>query len=273
MSGLEESWGVAESAEAAWMWSLGGSSASDVAEGIGLTVRRVGGGVLWALRDDPTGGFFCRAVGQGVSEPLTADVLDELVRTAAAAGAPVVCVQPSPRVITPEVSALLADRGFAAGRTWEKLLRDVSAPPEVTTDLRIAGVEPDRAEGYATVTRTAFGMPDLLQPLVAAQTRAAGWMTYGAFDRDELVGGAAMFVHGEVAALSGAATLPSHRGRGAQRALMARRIADAAAAGCRWIATETGSETAEDPNPSLHNMHWAGFTTLYQRTNWVRRLG
>jgi GNAT superfamily N-acetyltransferase len=255
------------------MWTLGGGSAQDVAENIGLTVRRSGGGVLWALRDDPTGGFFCRAVGLGIHEPLTADVLDALVAAASEAGAPVVCLQPSPRVLTPEVTELLAAHDFAVGRTWEKLLRDTSEPPQADTDLRIEVVGPEHAEEYATVTRAAFGMPDLLQPLVAVQTRTPGWTTYGAFDGDTLVGAAALFVDGATGALSGAATLPSHRGRGAQRALMSRRLADAAEAGCRWVATETGSETPDEPNPSLHNMHWAGFTTLYRRTNWIRRFG
>jgi hypothetical protein len=53
---------------------------------------------------------------------------------------------------------------------------------------------------------------------------------------------------------------------------MSRRIADAAAAGVRYIATETGSETDDSPNPSLHNMHWAGFTTLYPRRNYNKIL-
>jgi hypothetical protein len=32
------------------------------------------------------------------------------------------------------------------------------------------------------------------------------------------------------------------------------------ARGCRWLATETGSETPERPNPSLHNMRRKGLT-------------
>jgi hypothetical protein len=31
--------------------------------------------------------------------------------------------------------------------------------------------------------------------------------------------------------------------------------------------TETGAETPEDPNPSLHNMHRMGFRDLYGRQN------
>jgi hypothetical protein len=52
---------------------------------------------------------------------------------------------------------------------------------------------------------------------------------------------------------------------------MARRITDAVAHGCDWVTTETGAETAEHPNPSLHNMRRSGLTELYERRNWVWR--
>ena len=39
-----------------------------------------------------------------------------------------------------------------------------------------------------------------------------------------------------------------------------------------FLGTETWSEYDEAKNPSLHNMHWAGFRTLYQRRNYVRVL-
>jgi hypothetical protein len=53
---------------------------------------------------------------------------------------------------------------------------------------------------------------------------------------------------------------------------MSRRIADAARAGAKVLGCETWSESEGNLNPSLHNMHWAGFRTLYRRANWVRRL-
>lgn len=261
---------LAETVEAAWMWSL--AAHGDAAQDIGLSCLRVGGGVVWALRDDPTGGFFCRAVGQGIREPLTDAVLDELVEVATAAGAPCVVLQPSPYAVGNGVARLLAEHGFSAGRTWEKLVRDTSPPPAAETDLRVEAIGPELAEEYAVVSRAGFGMPDLLQPLVVAEVSTPGWTAYGAFDGDRLVGAAALFVDGASGALSGAATLESHRGRGAQRALMARRIEDAARVGVLTLGTETGSETVDAPNPSLHNMHWAGFRRLYSRQNWVRTL-
>src|SRR5207245_6795471 len=99
----------------------------------------------------------------------------------------------------------------------------------------------------------------------ARQATASGWAAWGAFDGDQIVACGMLFLHNGVGQLSGAATLPSHRGRGAQLALMKARIEAAAGLGARWITAETGSETPEDPNPSLHNMCRAGLELLYHR--------
>ena len=67
------------------------------------------------------------------------------------------------------------------------------------------------------------------------------------------------------------ATRPSHRRRGAQGALLARRIRDAADLGCRWLVTETGEDLPERPNPSFRNMLRTGFELAYQRANYLFR--
>jgi L-amino acid N-acyltransferase YncA len=65
--------------------------------------------------------------------------------------------------------------------------------------------------------------------------------------------------------LGAAGTVASHRGRGAQGALIARRIEDARARGCHSFTTEI----APEPNPSAHNMERAGFHVAYSRPSWV----
>ena len=81
----------------------------------------------------------------------------------------------------------------------------------------------------------------------------------------------ATFVTADVAWLGFGATLESHRGRGGQSAMFARRLADARIAGCRLAITETGEDTPEEPNPSYRNMLRAGFELAYLRPNLVRR--
>ncbi|MCO8273957.1 hypothetical protein M1L60_25490 [Actinoplanes sp. TRM 88003] len=81
----------------------------------------------------------------------------------------------------------------------------------------------------------------------------------------------ARYLDGADAGLNAAATLPSHRGRGAQSALIAARAAAAAEAGCRHVHAETWKPADGAPNPALANLLRAGLTPLYERDNWVWR--
>jgi hypothetical protein len=62
------------------------------------------------------------------------------------------------------------------------------------------------------------------------------------------------------------ATLPAHRGRGAQTALIARRVADAVAAG----ATLAVAETIENGG-AFRSYQRCGFALAYLRENWVMK--
>jgi GNAT superfamily N-acetyltransferase len=78
-----------------------------------------------------------------------------------------------------------------------------------------------------------------------------------------------MFVDGEGAWLGLMATVEAFRGRGAQKALLHRRLRDAQAAGCSWATADTAQPTPTKPNPSLHNMQAVGFTISYERADYV----
>lgn len=72
-------------------------------------------------------------------------------------------------------------------------------------------------------------------------------------------------IEGDIALLAGACTIPSARGRGAQAALLASRLADAGARGCTMamIVTSVGST-------SQRNAEREGFRVAYTRTKWRR---
>ena len=175
-------WQRAEYAERAYMASLRTDPGVAADNRLGTVVAEVGGGVVWATPDDPTGGFFCRAVGQGVAEPLTPTVVDEVVRVAVDAGAPAIGLQPSPEAVTDDLLTALSERGFGPGRTWDKLYRDAAPSPTADTELRVDEVGPELAEEYASIVLHAFGMPEQCRGFVAAQLTTPGWSTYGAFD-------------------------------------------------------------------------------------------
>jgi hypothetical protein len=80
-----------------------------------------------------------------------------------------------------------------------------------------------------------------------------------------IVATAAMSVRGECAALFAGSTLPEHRHRGWQIAMIRDRIARARDAGARII-----HAAAAPAGTSERNFHRCGFTTLYTRTRWDR---
>ena len=96
-----------------------------------------------------------------------------------------------------------------------------------------------------------------------------GWEHYAAWDGDRLVATGGLFVAGRTAWFGLAATLDSHRGQGAQSALITQRFASARARGCEWIVTETAEQKPEHPAPSYRNLLRLGFTEAYMRDNYV----
>jgi GNAT superfamily N-acetyltransferase len=96
---------------------------------------------------------------------------------------------------------------------------------------------------------------------------AAGLRHYLALRDGVPAGGASMHMAGGVAQLTGAATLPQHRRRGVQSALLSARLADAAAEGCDLavVTTQPGSK-------SQQNVQRNGFDLLYARAILVKPL-
>jgi hypothetical protein len=93
-----------------------------------------------------------------------------------------------------------------------------------------------------------------------------------AFRGDDAVASGSLFVHGDVGWISFGSTLPSYRRLGAQGALMARRIREGIAAGCRWLVSEAEEDLPDRPNVSYHNMMRTGFRLAYPRANYIVEL-
>ena len=75
--------------------------------------------------------------------------------------------------------------------------------------------------------------------------------------------------HGQVGWIGIGATVPEHRGKGGQSALLAARIQAAAEAGCEVVVTETGEPVDGQPNGSYRNIVRAGFEPQYVRPNYL----
>lgn len=269
--------GLAETAEAEFMLALHDGAPTEAKAALGMRSERVAGGVAVVMAGDPTGGYWNKALGFGVTEPVTEDLVAHLVDLYATAGAPAMCLQVAPAVLPDDWDDVCARHGVVAGDVWAKLLRPAGAPTaSSSTDLRVGLVGAADSDAYARVLAAGFGMPPE-PPLLSMFARAAaggrGFSAYGAWDGDELVAVANLHVSGPVAAFCGAATLPEARGRGAQSAFMRVRVEAARAEGCSWMSAETWQEFDGAHNPSLHNLVRSGFVEVYDRRNWVWRPG
>jgi ribosomal protein S18 acetylase RimI-like enzyme len=165
--------------------------------------------------------------------------------------------------------------GLRRYNAWMRLSRELtslpSAPP---TEFEIRLIDRSEAAVFGRLVADAFGWP-ALDPLAAATVGRPRWQHYLAYDRDRAVAAAAMCVVGPAAWFGFAATHEGARGRGAQKALVVRRLQDAAAAGCRWVSVETAQLTPEKDAPSFRNLRRLGFEVAYERPNylWTRASG
>jgi hypothetical protein len=116
-------------------------------------------------------------------------------------------------------------------------------------------VHPDETSGHAeTYPREA------IEAVFTDFLLARGFRRYLARLDGEPAGAASLFVHRDVAFLAGATTLPTFRRRGVQNALLARRLADAAVAGCSIACMTTAPGTRSQKNAQRN-----GFSLLYAR--------
>ncbi|HEY4226897.1 MAG TPA: hypothetical protein VGM49_01055 [Candidatus Limnocylindrales bacterium] len=239
--------------------------------GLGVQLEDIGGAVAFALTGLDNA-FFNRVVGLGIDQPATrADVaraakwFHGLSRTWS-----VMTVAETAK--PSELADWAQAEGYFVSRSWPKLWRPLDGDlPIASTDIRLLPIGREHVEAFERITVQAFDFPEQVGPLASGAIGRDGWTHYLGFDGDTPVSTGATYVMGDVAWLGFGATLPTHRGRGAQSAMFARRLADARAAGCRLAITETGPDTPEEPNPSYRNMLRAGFELAYMRPNYVRR--
>lgn len=212
--------------------------------------------------------LFNRVIGLGLDRPATEDDLSAIRDAYREAGVGKWVLQLIPRAAPPDLQERARAAGFGAPSSrWAKMWRGGGAVPAVDTDLSVDEVVGDEAAAaWAEAVAAGYEMPALAPWLRALHARP-GWRLYRVSEDGRAVGGGALFGDGEHAWLGMGAMRPSHRGRRGQAAVMARRVADAIAAGAKWIFTETGEPADGARSPSLDNMRRCGFVPAASRVN------
>ena len=270
--GAHEAAALADQVEAAAFAELFAAAPTPLVERLGLSVRTIAGATALFAPGMPTT-MFNRVIGLGLERPATADDLAALRQAYAATGSQAYWLHWNPLAEPVGGADWIAAQGFttAARRSWAKMLRDASPPPQVETTLDVALTGANQVGATAAAIAKAFGMPPFMGDWLGALYGRPDWRVYSIADDGQVVGGACLFtatIAGQrVGWLGMGAVLASHRRRGGQRAAMALRIADAAAAGCCWAATETGEAIGDEANPSLSNMQHLGFACVASRLN------
>jgi GNAT superfamily N-acetyltransferase len=240
----------------------------DVRAAHAIAVRGVGGALCATSLGLEPAAIFRRVLGLGVERPATEAELDEVIACMGALG-PRFVVPVAPGYRPDSLPAWLEKRGFTKGYAWMKFSRPCEPLPKASTDLDIRVVGADLGSLFGKVVHEGFGLPPVVGQWVARLPGREHWACTMAFDGATPVGAGAVFVKGEFAWLGFGATLSSHRKRGAQNALLAHRIEEAAARGARVAVTETGERQADKPSNSYRNILRAGFEEKYLRQNYL----
>jgi hypothetical protein len=152
---------------------------------------------------------------------------------------------------------LLNQAGFSRihWTRYPTLCREHPGPAPFKTDLDIRQVGPDEI----AASRDALG--ETLWPEFATSAGKDAFFHYMAFDGSRPVAIAALCMFEDIGYLMAAATVESDRQRGAQQALIARRVEQAERLGCAVLVSETLSMLEH----SYRNLRRAGFEEIYDK--------
>ncbi len=238
-----------------------------VVRAYGLRWRRVGGVVQMAC-DRMHSLNRNRTQGLGVDEPLSPGLLDDVIAFHRAGPCDFMLNVP-PFARPADHEALLRSRRLTWWRRRVLWMRDASPAPPVRTDLVVRALGPDDAALFGRVTVEAHGSPPEFGAWAEACVREGVFLAWLAWDGDQPVASATLSIGPSGAWFGAAATRESHRGRGAQSALIAARIDAAREAGVTRILVETVEALDRDEGTSSRNVERAGFTATHMRPSWV----
>jgi hypothetical protein len=239
-----------------------------------LVLPIAGGQAVYAGPSAP----MTKLIGLGFDGPVDLSVLSEVEREWRDRAEPV-RVEIS-NLADPTVSEALTERGYRL-RGFEnvlgRLLKTLE-PVEPKPELKVEIAQEADTKTWMNIAVTSFSELDgtgsgpddsvsreELKRLLTEFMVVPGFVRYLGRIDGQPVGEASMRLDQGLAQLCGAGTLPEFRGRGMQKALLARRLFDAKAAGCDLavVTTAPGSR-------SQANVMQRGFALLYTRAVLVR---
>lgn len=164
-----------------------------------------------------------------------------------------------------EVLAMLAGRGYKPIEISNVLYQEIQSAQGAQGALSVRQIGKHEAEPYGAISVRGWSeMPEVI-PFIHgfALSSVEVASCFVAELNGEPIANAALFIHGGVALLAGASTVPEGRRKGAQQALLDARLRAAAAQGCDLAMVVTAAGSASQRNSERN-----GFKVAYTRTKW-----
>jgi hypothetical protein len=166
-----------------------------------------------------------------------------------------------------EIQSTLSGRGYKPIELSNVMYQAIGPNTGLTVnpELQVREVDKTEADWYGSIASRGWSeMPDVL-PFIQGFARASVEVAtcFVAERNGEAIAAAALFMHGGVALLAGASTVPEGRRNGAQLALLDARLRTAAARGC-----DLAMMVAAPGSASQRNAERNGFRVAYTRTKW-----
>jgi hypothetical protein len=244
----------------------------EVISSLGIRWAHLPAAAVFAAREAPLVEFN-RSIGLGLEQPVTDEDLESVTAWLQAHASSAWALQLAPVVLSEAVLDWVHESSLEAeGAGWTKFWRGTAPVPDhlSQTSLVLRLAEPSNAADFGAVVQAGFGAPPPFATWFSGLVGRPNWSIYLAYDGKAPVATGALFIDHGWAWIGIAATLPAYRGRGAQTALLSRRIADGLTAGVIGFTAETSEPVPgqQASQISYRNLLRAGFCMGYTRANY-----
>ncbi|HET9185339.1 MAG TPA: GNAT family N-acetyltransferase [Solirubrobacterales bacterium] len=152
-------------------------------------------------------------------------------------------------------------RNYARAAGWPRY--------PLPSDVEILELYPDEGEGMDEIAAAELGLPAVAGTILFhGLPNLEDWHCYVALLAGKLVACGSMLIFRDVAVLGIDGTLPQARGRGCNRALLCRRLQDAAKAGCRTVLAGGSEAATVGSSETVENLLSMGFVEIGRSVNW-----
>ena len=241
---------------------------SEYAAKLGIGTENIGSATLLSVRKSNSL-YFNRVLGLGLASQTNMKQIEQILDYYAGQKIKRFAIDLSPLAKPNRIVDWLEQRGFHESEGTAKMYRDGSPVRNENPDFRIKRVNATQASNWFAVMSKVFTQFRSRREWFEARFRVSQWHHHLAFDSDESVAVAAMYVQDGAAHLTDAATLSGFRRRGIQKAMIHQRMLDGLGLGCSWFTSETAAPKPRNPLISHRNLCRVGFETAYVRAKYA----